>query len=130
MTESTEKPRDYHTLRDLIHEVGATIPSKSAAIADHLFTAGVRPPIAAAPRTAIGQPADAATRQSMVAQVIHTITPEKIAEHGEDALLAWIRQSLRECAAAGANPFADASVMIVGMPDGTVVVTAEARVGS
>lgn len=127
---TTEKPRDYYTLRDLIHEVGATTPSKSAAIAEHLYAAGVRPPIAAQPRTALGQPVDAATRQGMIAQAVHTIAPEKVAEHGEDVLLAWIRQSLRELAATGADPLRDASVMIVGMDDGTVVVTAEARVGS
>lgn len=126
-----EKPRDYYTLRDLIHEVGATTPSKSAAIADALFTAGVRPPVAAAPRTAIGQPADATTRQGMIARAVHPINADTIAEHGvEVSIMAYLQQSIRELAQLGADPAKDSSFMVVGMEDGTVIVTAEARVGS
>jgi hypothetical protein len=132
MPDTTEKPADWYTLRDLVHEAGkgALRPSLSAEVADALYTAGVRPPVAAAPRTAIGQPADETTRQGMIARAVHTIPPEKIAEHGETVLLAWIQQSIRELAQAGADPFRDVSLMIVGMQDGTVVVTGEARVTS
>lgn len=78
--------------------------------------------------TAFGQALDQTKRAGFVAQVVHTIDPEKIAEHGEDVLLAWIRQTLRELAQGGADPMKDATVQIVGMEDGTVVVTGEGLV--
>ncbi len=78
--------------------------------------------------TAFGQALDRSKREGFVLNVVHTIEPDKVAEHGEDVLLAWIRQTLRELAANGADPLKDATVQIVGLPDGTVVVTGEAGV--
>lgn len=79
-------------------------------------------------RTAFGQAANPAKREGFVLNAVNTIKPEQITEHGEDALLAWIRQTLRELAANGADPMKDATIQIVGMDDGTVVVTGEAGV--
>lgn len=107
-------------------------PNRREILIDQLgivFDAGKAAALAVEPvaaRTSFGQPADPQKRQGFVLNVVHTIQPEQIAEHGEDALLAWIRQTLRELAANGANVLADASLQIVGMPDGVVVVTGEA----
>lgn len=67
-------------------------------------------------------------RAGFVATAVNTFNPTERPEPAELQLMAWLQQGFREVAAAGANPLNDAAAQIVGMEDGTVVVTVEATV--
>lgn len=70
------------------------------------------------------------TTPGLMARVVHTIEPAAFAEHGPELpLLAYLQQSVRELAAHGAQPHRDMTLQVVGMVDGTTVVTGEAQVG-
>lgn len=108
-----------------------TVPELlAAAIAQRVLAAGWRPPTPAKPddRTAFGQNPDPAKRAGLVAQVVHSIRPEQFAEHGIPVLGAWCTQVLRDLATNGARPEKDATIMFVGMADGAIIITGEARV--
>lgn len=87
-----------------------------------------KPEPAPAPRTAFGQAANPDQRAGFLAHVMHSIPAQVIEQHGENALLAMLRQTMRDLAQTGADPFRDMSIQVVGMPDGASVVTGEARV--
>lgn len=71
-------------------------------------------------------PVHAGDKAGMVVSVAHTVSADKIAEHGpEVAMTAYLRQCMRELAANGARPEKSSSYEVVGMLDGTIVVTAE-----
>ena len=100
-------------------------------IAAAFLAAGYRKPAPIDPKPSAREAAAAAKTGGvgMIVRAIHTVKADQLAEHGEVAVMAWIRQSLRELAALGANPMVDATVQLVGMDDGTLVVTAEGLIG-
>jgi hypothetical protein len=100
-------------------------------IAAAFLAAGYRKPAPTDPKPSAREVAAAAKTGGvgMIVQAVHTIRADQLDEHGEDAILAWIKQALRELAAGGANPYLDATVQLVGMNDGTLVVTAEGLIG-
>lgn len=114
-----------------IFELGAkeaTAAALSALRDAYELGAMSKPEPTPAPRTAFGQPANPDQQAGFVARAVHTIPAEKIAEHGEDALLAFMRQTMRELAQTGADPFRDMTIQVVGMPDGASIVAGEGRV--
>lgn len=95
------------------------------------FEVGKLGPTAANPVKPSATPVVAGDKAGMFASAVHTISAEKIAEHGpEVAITAYLRHAMRELAANGCRPDQGSSFEVVGMLDGTIVVTAEAMVGS
>lgn len=109
------RPAIYSTLRDA-YELGLT-DAKPAEPA--------RPPV-----DAFGRPAELALREGFQLTAVHTVSPEQIAEHGEEvAVTAYVRKVLLDLDANGARAYSDATVAIVRLDaEGVVVVTGEAPV--
>jgi hypothetical protein len=120
-------PREVRNLQQIVHNNATHLnPAITERIAKAIYRAGWRPAVsAAAPDAVVGQAGEPGAAQGMLAHVVHTIPAEQVAEHGVDALTAWIRQALRDGEKAGADPRGMA-IALVPMADGTVVVTAEA----
>jgi len=59
--------------------------------------------------------------------VTHTVSADVLSEHGEDAVLAWVRQSLRELAQHHPAPLAETYLTLKTNPDGSVTIVTRAR---
>jgi len=59
--------------------------------------------------------------------VTHTVAADVLSEHGEDAVLAWVRQSLRELAQHHPAPLEHTVVTIKTNSDASVTIVTRAR---